>query len=101
MTRPHHAPYRGRAGGFRLSVKAADTADDAGSTPAPGSQRHDRPLRLTQGWDGTTFRWSSTEGGRMSASKAVEEARLLVGAIQTRDAETSRLYLWRLADLSA
>jgi len=37
----------------------------------------------------------------MSASKAVEEARLLVGAIQTRDAETSRLYLWRLADLSA
>jgi hypothetical protein len=33
--------------------------------------------------------------------KAVEEAKLLVGAIQARDAKTTDSYVWRLADLSA
>lgn len=37
----------------------------------------------------------------MSTANAVEEAKLLVGAIQVRDAKTTKLYVWRLADLSA
>jgi len=35
------------------------------------------------------------------ATKAVEEAKLLVGAIQARNGKTTDLYVWRLADLSA